>query len=154
VKEALLLASVPTVAKSATWSRAKRDGVVTLSIDEGTLEVQLEGQETQVGRLRFFVCPGCGRRCRDLFRRDEETGCRKCLRLLYPDQRLGSSRWDRFVVRPARQISRINHRLEHSGLDRNHRRRLRRRRSRLLQQLENELGQRQLDMRAVAHLYD
>ena len=63
-------------------------------------------------------------------------------RRIHPDQRLSSSRWNRDVTRPCRQISRIDARLSRSGLDRNLRRRLRRRRARLLEQVQSTLARR------------
>lgn len=146
-----LVAAVPDLAKSEDWISIKKQGVVILEHHDAQVDVAIAAQATKVGNLRFFVCPRCGRRCRDLFS-GEQLGCRRCLRVRHPDQALSGSRWNRRVVRPARQVARIDERLLRRDLDRNQRRRLRRRRQRLLRLVEGELGQRQLDLRAALAL--
>ena len=146
---ARLVASVPALARAEGWATAKERGALTIVHGDREVEVALV-EQPKVGNLVFYLaeCPGCGRLARDLLERDGQLGCRRCLRVLHPDQALSGSRWNRRVVRPVRQISRLNARLGRRDLDRNHRRRLRRRRRRLLQQVEQELAQRQLDLHA------
>ncbi len=124
-----LLLSIPELAKTPSWSEIKEAGVVAVEVGDQLHELKLVARPTKIGRLFNLVCPRCSARRRDLMIGDDGTiGCRgaDCLRLRHPDQLLSPSA--RQVVRPARQIQRINARLEKPGLDRNLRRRLRRRR--------------------------
>lgn len=139
------VSSVTALAKSDAWAEIKERGAVEVGVGEDVVSVELATQATKIGALRLFVCPSCGRRCKDLFAAGDKLGCRKCLSVRHPDQQLSSSRWDRDVVRPARQVVRISARLERRDLERNDRRRLRRRRDRLLEQIQEELARRRLD---------
>jgi len=141
------VASLPALARSDGWAATKKNRAFTIVHGDGQVDVSIVEQH-KVGHLIFYfaVCPACGHMARDLVERDGKLGCRSCLRVLHPDQALSGSKWNRLVVRPARQLARIDERLQRRDLDRNHRRRLRRRRQRLLRQVEEELAQRQLDV--------
>ena len=137
--------SIPDLARTAAWGSIRADQKVVVAVAPGMETViELSARPTRLGQLYHLLCPRCGSRRRDLYLRDAELACRKCHRILHPDQRLSSSRWNRDVTRPCRQISRIDARLSRSGLDRNLRRRLRRRRARLLEQVQSTLARRRI----------
>ena len=142
-----LALSMPQLARSPAWPEIKARKSVVAKIGDLHVEVDLAEQPTKIGKLRFLICPSCGRRVRDLFLKGG-TGpsCKKCLRILHPDQQLGGSKNDRDVVIPARQIKRIELRLEKGGMDRNARRRLRYRRRKLLAAVHEALRARQESM--------
>ena len=146
-----LAVSMPQLAQSRAWSEIKKQKSVFVKIGDVHLKVDLAEQPTKIGKLRFLVCPSCGRRVRDLMlHRGAGPSCKKCLKILHPDQRLGGSSRDKTVVIPSRQIKRIERRLEKGGLDRNTRRRLRRRRKKLLAGLQAALAERREKLGVVA----
>jgi hypothetical protein len=148
-----LVVSVQALARLASWPEIKHRGAITVTLNGQTTTVNIVAVRNKLGgALRYVTCPTCRRpRCRDLFTHDGHIGCRRCLRaggrLLFrhEDQLLGT-KWEREIVRPARQIDRIKARLEHRGLPRPVRRRLRRRRERLVARLTAALALRQSGM--------
>ncbi|MCA9671398.1 MAG: hypothetical protein KC503_37630 [Myxococcales bacterium] len=137
-----LVLRIQDLAGRDDWSDIKKASAAVIDVDGQSHQLQLVGHETQVGVFRYLECPSCGRRCRHLYQRDKEIGCRICLRIRHPNQRLSSSRWSREVVLPARQLAAVIAELEHEGLDTNHRRRLRRRKNKLIDRIQQELRRR------------
>ena len=144
---------MPKLARSPAWSEIKARKSVVAKIGDVHVEVDLAEQPTKIGKLRFLICPGCGRRVRDLFmRRGAGPACKKCLKILHPDQKLGGSKVDKMIVIPSRQIKRIERRLEKGGMDRNARRKLQRRRKKILANLQTALAERRRKIGGMAEV--
>jgi hypothetical protein len=127
---------------------------------KGYFQVEMEGRyfdvrttrvKTPVDRFMWLLlCPSCHRRCRHLHITEKlQLLCAKCAHVRHPDQQTSGSKRG-LIVRRAQQIQRLSARLARRGLDRVTRRRLRRRKKRLLEQLTTALEQRQTRMGAQA----
>lgn len=134
--------SITTLARSAAWSEIKRSLAINVQSGESNVRVELAACPTKIGgAIRYLVCPRCAKRRRALEVREGAVACPAChgIRTRHPDQKLSSGRLSRLVVRRARQVQRLDERLARQGPDRNTRRRWRRRRKKLLDQLAEEL---------------
>ena len=139
-----LAVSVLQLARSPEWAQIRAADSMEIAISGRRVLVRLVQQRTGGGRFVFFVCPRCHARARrDLYVSDGELGCRGCLRLETDARLAGPRSWDRQVVLPSRQITRITELLQHP-MPWNARRRLLRRRARLLRQVETALAARRL----------
>jgi len=165
---ASLVTSVPALARSPGWSQIKEELEVQVPLEDHQVALRLTARPTATGRFYYLVCPCCDRRCRDILVKcckeatrpssgprvgsEAQIGCRICLRIRHADQMVPRSMWGREVVRPTRQIRRIEQKLARPGPDRNTQRRLRRRRRLLLQRVEQELRRRQVEMQGAAEV--
>ena len=137
--------SIVKLARDPTWGEVRRRRQIVVSSGASRCIVELVAVPSRVGELFYLLCPHCASRRRRLFPDNEgELRCRSCHSSpavrLHPDQRASSGRFQRRVVRRARQVARLDARLARPGLDRSTRRRLRRRRQRLLDALSAELA--------------
>jgi len=127
---------------AAKW--IKDHGNLVVSVNKIPQTIDVVCYRTGIGgEMRLFVCPECQeKRARLLWLVDGVLGCRACHHITHEDHNLGGL-WGRGILLPARQLRRLDERLSRPGPDRNTRRRLRRRRARLLRQLQDALDQRQ-----------
>jgi hypothetical protein len=114
-------------------------------------EVRTTTVKTPLGWSMWLLrCPACHRRCRNLhITKELKLLCAKCAHVRHPDQQTPGSK-SGLILRRAQQLQRLAARLACRGLDRVTRRRLRRRKKRLLEQLTTALEQRQTRMGAHA----
>jgi len=140
-----LALSIPALARTAGWRAIKKTLQVTITVETEEVTIDLAARPTPTGHLYHLVCPACGARRRDLYLKESLMGCRGCLKILYPDQTLSSSSWNRQVVRPARQVARIEGRLKGTP-DGETRRRLESKRRHLVDAINAALGERELRM--------
>lgn len=134
--------SIVAMVRDPFWPAIKRQGAFTVAINNSTTSIQIISCPTKIGSLFYLRCPRCKTQRRNLFLVGGELGCRACHHVLHEDQRLSSGRWSQKIIRRARQIRRITNRLARSGPDKVTRRRWRRRRTRLLEELQVALEKR------------
>lgn len=136
--------TIAALALHARWAELKRRDALQVNVNGTTIHVSMVTVPSKIGAMRYLVCPHCSHRRRSLFLcAGPSLACRLCIGLRHPDQTLGT-RWERDVIRPVRQLRRLDARLARTGLGRVKRRRLRRRRARLLVRLAQGLAVRQL----------
>jgi hypothetical protein len=128
------------IARTQSWEQVKKMGSVVIEVKGRAWQIDIAECPTVFGRMRYMRCPRCGARSRALHVTGDGPVCARCLghRQVEP-----GSAWGRSVVRIARQAAKVEARLARCGPSREGRRRLRRRRARLLRQLEHALGARQ-----------
>ena len=146
-----LVCSIPTLSRSLVWNSAKQAGVVTVVIEGQEVQLNLIPRRTPVAVAMALRCPTCSSAARDIWRaEDGHLGCYRCLKLRakHPANRLSGSAFNKSITRPILQLQGISARLEQRGLGQNLRRRLKRRRDRLLRQLEQTLLAREEKLQA------
>jgi len=142
--------TIKELSETDAWITARETGAVEIEVEGESFSIILASRPTPIGRYFYLVCPGCSSRRMHLYAEDGRVGCRGCLKPLHPTQALPSSSWHRKVVRVALQLDQLDRRLNKGGIERNIRRRLRRRRARLARQLEAVLHERMEKLEATA----
>ena len=143
--------SVNQIARAPNGPAVLATGHFAMKAAGRSFEVRTTTVRTPVGRFMWLLrCPGCSRRCRNLHITQElKLLCAKCAHVRHPDQQTPGSKRG-LIFRRAQQLRRLSQRLARSGLGRTVRRRLRRRKRKLLEQLTTALEQRQTRMGAHA----
>jgi len=141
-----LALTITELATLPIWPEVKEYGEVIILYGYTKYLVQIARCASPTGALRYFMCPVCQKhRCRSLFIDPAEGLAGPCcchgVRRAPP-----GSKWGRSVVAPARQLQRLQERMD-AGLDRNARRRAKRRQDRLLQGLHASLSDRYKNLR-------
>ena len=143
--------TVNQIARAPNGPAMLTKGHFVVEMEARCVQVRTTTVKTPLGRsMWLLLCPACHRRCRNLHATEElKLLCAKCAHLRHPDQRTPGSKRG-LILRRAQQLRRLSQRLARSGLGRTVRRRLRRRKKKLLEQLTTALEQRQTRMGAQA----
>jgi hypothetical protein len=143
--------TVNQIARAPNGPAMLTKGHFVVEMEARCVQVRTTTVKTPLGRsMWLLLCPACHRRCRNLHATEElKLLCAKCAHLRHPDQRTPGSKRG-LILRRAQQLRRLSQRLTRSGLGRTVRRRLRRRKRKLLEQLTTALEQRQTRMGAHA----
>jgi hypothetical protein len=143
--------SVNQIARAPDGPAMLVKGHFVVEMEDRCVQVRTTTVKTPLGWSMWLLrCPACHRRCRNLHVTEKlQLLCAKCAHLRHPDQQTPGSKRG-LILRRAQQLRRLSQRLARSGLGRTVRRRLRRRKKKLLEQLTTALEQRQTRMGAQA----